>query len=48
MNYTINQQLDSLFEEWSQSCDHFIKDGIMLKADITIDVNDAWIFSENS
>ena len=46
MNYTINQQLDTLFEGWSRSCDHFIKVGLMLKPDATIDVNKAWINSE--
>lgn len=46
MSTPINQQLDNLFEKWSQSCKHFIKDGLMLKPDPIIDVDDVWLHAE--
>lgn len=46
MNTSINKQLDNLFDEWSPSCVHFIKDGLMLKPDPTINVEDEWLLSE--
>lgn len=42
-----NQQLDELFKTWMESYPEdqrnlFCQDGLMLKADKSIDVNDLW------
>lgn len=44
----INSQLDELFEEWIKSIDNrpFVRDGLMLKYDESIDVEKKWINSE--
>ena len=46
MNSSITTKLDELFAEWQLSCSHFVKDGIMLKPDTSIDVEEAWLHSE--
>lgn len=43
----INTALDTLFDGWESSYDApFVRDGLMLKADETIDVEDLWLHTE--
>lgn len=46
MSNSINQELDRLFNDWKPFCNYFVKDGIMLKPNRQIDVDEAWINSE--
>lgn len=44
MTGLINVALDGLFNEWKSSYDApFVRDGLMLKTDESIDVEDLWL-----
>lgn len=46
MNNSLTYRLEKLFDDWKPFCNFFVKDGLMLKPNKQIDVEEAWIYSE--